>query len=569
MLNDKNAKAENQDDGSLTESINQKNKEIFQLKSVLDNIPGDIYWKDKNGVYLGINETGCESLRRMGFAWEKADIVGKTDYDLYPKETADEFRKNDLQVMQTGVKSSREEAAILPSGERIIQLSVKRPLLGEDGETIGVVGNTIDITYLKKIESDLRVAKALAESANKMKSEFIANMSHDVKTPLSGIIGLSELVSVSSKEETTQKFLKDVQACGQTLMNFFNHCLELSTLDNADVTLIVERFSLKDLVNEIVTLFTPAISHKGLALTVSYGEEVPTYFFGSRAAIYRVLQNLVGNAIKFTHEGSIDISIRAEMPIVSGKKDLMVSFSVNDTGIGIPADKQKVIFEKLTRLTPSYQGIYEGSGIGLYLVEKFITAMGGKITLESREGVGSKFFVTLPLKSVDLPVFSKQVITSTPPENNEDDLGLKSSDKLNLQGETMIRVLLVEDNEVAQKIVSILLNRIGCQVDIASTGAEAIESLEKTIYDLVYMDIGLPDMKGYEVVEKWRENCYGNIPIIALTAHADTTERELCFKSGIDGILRKPLLEKQAVEVIDKFIHKKDINVDGLLIPTN
>lgn len=537
------------------------------LENIIELLPYFIFWKDTQSVYLGCNQRFANLVGKKS----PQEVIGKTDFDFpWGDGEAELYVQGDRVAMSGNPKVNIEEILVRPDGSQITMLVSKVPLRDKYGNCIGVLGTSTDISDRKRMEQELQIAKEKAEIM-KRKSEFLANMSHDIKTPLSGIIGLSELVSVSSKEETTQQFLKDVQACGKTLMDFFNHCLELSTLENADVTLIVEKFSLNDLVNEVVTLFKPAINHKGLALTVEYSQELPIHFFGSRAAIYRILQNLIGNAVKFTHQGSIHVSVGLMAPTSIEEKNLTVNFEVSDTGIGIPIDKQKIIFEKLTRLTPSYQGVYEGNGIGLYLVEKFITALKGNITLESQEGVGSKFFVTLPLQAVDLPTFQNQTIQASSTTDTSD-INLQSNGNLSPEGQGIIRILLVEDNEIAQKVAKGLLDKIGYQVDIADTGAQAIEIFQKTKYDLVYMDIGLPDMKGYEVVKQWRENQegrYKDTPIIALTAHADATERELCFKSGIDGILRKPLSEKQAIEVIDKFIYQKSIAVEGLLTETN
>lgn len=213
-------KSFNDEIAALKNIIAQKEREIFSLKNIIDNVPGDVYWKDQDGVYTGINAMGRESLRKMGFAWKASDIVGKTDYDLYEKQTADVFRENDLQIMQSGIKSLREEEAILPSGEKIVQLSIKTPLWNEQGNVVGIVGNTIDITYLKEIEEKLRTAKEKAEKAHQAEQELrkikvryqlagakliSGSIAHEIRTPLatiqSAICGmektLSKLISVN------------------------------------------------------------------------------------------------------------------------------------------------------------------------------------------------------------------------------------------------------------------------------------------------------------------------------------------------------------------------------------
>ncbi|MCD8524888.1 MAG: PAS domain-containing protein, partial [Gammaproteobacteria bacterium] len=185
---------ENLSKEDLKNLVHNLKKEVFQLREIIDNVPGDVYWKDTTGVWLGINARGSESLKKMGFPSDPKDVVGKTDAELFGEETARHFKENDRIIMKEKRDISQEESAILDSGEKIVQLSIKRPLYNELGDVIGIVGNTVDITYLKKIENDLTAAKEKAEAANRAKTEFLANMSHDVKSPMTGIVMSSDLM---------------------------------------------------------------------------------------------------------------------------------------------------------------------------------------------------------------------------------------------------------------------------------------------------------------------------------------------------------------------------------------
>ena len=291
---------------------------------------------------------------------------------------------------------------------------------------------------------------------------------------------------------------------------------------------------------------------------------------GNRPSLYRVLQNLIGNAIKFTHQGSIDIHIKLYETLPS--KDVTIQIVVEDTGIGIPHNKQRIVFENLRRLTPSHQGLYEGSGIGLYLVDKFVKAMAGKIYLESKENKGSKFTLALPFK---VPL----IVENTPHEKNEqavlntdNNFPTQEVYSRDVSPTQPIFILLVEDNQIAQKMTRHLLESLGYHVDIANNGEEALQLLGQKRYDLVYMDVGLPDIDGCEVTRRWRkkeDSRYYPLPIVALTAHAGLSEVTQCLESGMNAVLSKPLLAKQATQLIDQLIYHKPVEVEGYSGPLN
>ncbi|MBP9727639.1 MAG: PAS domain-containing protein, partial [Gammaproteobacteria bacterium] len=233
-------------------SIKGLEKENFQLREIIDNVPGDVYWKDTQGVWLGINARGSDSLRKMGFLSDPKEVIGKTDVELFGEETARHFKANDQQVMQERREISQEESATLQSGEKLVQLSMKRPLYNEAGEVIGIIGNTVDITYLKKIESSLHAAKEQAESANRAKTEFLANMSHDVKTPLTGVVTMADImVHDNASRDVDRQRAEIIFSSGQQIVSLFNSCLDLSKMEMQEWTSKTEIFSLKQLLNDI------------------------------------------------------------------------------------------------------------------------------------------------------------------------------------------------------------------------------------------------------------------------------------------------------------------------------
>ncbi len=261
---------------ALSEEIKRLNAENFKLKNIIDNLPGDIYWKNIDGTWSGVNKSGGQSLIRMGFIQSSVDVIGKTDYQLFTKETADLYRDNDRDVMEKKLEIAQEESNQLPSGETIIQLSIKKPLLDEDGVVVGVIGNTIDITYLKKIESDLRIAIEAAEAASRAKTEFIANMGHDIRTPLTGIIGMSHILEEELKLPEEKEHAEIIHASGEQLLGLLNGVLDLITVDAAtEDTVLQESYDVRQVIDDILELERPAVIARQLGIESHIDESIP------------------------------------------------------------------------------------------------------------------------------------------------------------------------------------------------------------------------------------------------------------------------------------------------------
>ena len=565
----------------LQSSIKSLRKENFQLREIIDNVPGDVYWKDTQGVWLGINARGSDSLRKMGFLSDPKEVIGKTDSELFGEETARHFKANDQIVIHEKREISQEESATLQSGEKLVQLSIKRPLYNEVGGVIGIIGNTVDITYLKKIESSLHAAKEKAEVANRAKTEFLANMSHDMKTPLSGIVTTAEvLISDKSISEISRKYGEIIADSGKQLADFFTSCLDLSKMEMEAWASHTTAFSIKKLLENIKALYLPKAMSSHLALHVEYDDALPQSVEGQRDDLYRVLLNLMGNAIKFTKQGSV--TLRAKILKHTDEQQVTVEFQVQDTGMGIPEDKYQVIFEKLHRLKPSYESQVEGSGIGLYIVDQYVKRMGGEIRVDSTVEEGSTFTVTLPLKIVSneaelsLAAIEPPAIVIAPEVIREKTSHRVASTNIseNQNAENLPRVLLVEDNEMIQFVTKSLLNTAGFAVDIAGSGEEALEMVEPNKYGLIYMDIGLPKMSGYETARAIREkektlNAAEGTPIIALTGHGAMDVQAFCVEAGMQGILSKPLSREQAEILWQHFKIDASIPVPGLTLLTH
>ncbi len=516
------------------------------LRNIISMIPGNIFWKDKDGYYMGCNNNVAQIF---GYTSPEG-VIGKQNVELFDPALAEQTSHIDNEILRTAQAAYLEEHGLNIHKLPAIYLTKKSPLLDKEGNVIGLLGVSLDITERKKIEEDLKQAKERAETASRAKSEFVANLSHDIKTPLAGIIGMAELLAYRLNDKKNLEFAQIILMSGQQLLNFFDNCLEAFKLES-DITLITESFSLSTLMSEIRHLFHASISAKQLDFDIHIHKDTPDHLTGCRAGLYRILLNIVGNAVKFTRAGKVFITISSDLhPHPNNSINLYIS--VEDTGIGIDNDKFNIIFDRFTRLIPSYKGTYEGSGIGLYIVKHYITAMNGDIHVTSRENKGSRFDMTLPFDICQSPV-----ITAAPKITKKTTQDTSSS--------STHHILLIEDNYAAQMVQNSLLSSMHCTVDLADCGERALEMFEPAKYDLIFLDIGLPGMQGDAVarfIRKLEQHSQSHTPIIALTAHttADITHQYL--SNGIDAVYSKPLTREHAEEILLNYKREKECVVE-------
>ncbi len=545
-------------------------------------MPGNVYWLDKNCLTVGCNQNvldmfGLKSVDDfVGLSFEEMAKIGH-----WHQNQATSFEQDTREVIRSGKpKMNVEEPPISDSNGNLIYFLTSRvPLFNHLGEVTGVVGISTDITQRKEMEKELLKAKNIAESANRTKTEFLANMSHDVKTPMTGVVTVADLMMHKPSWCTPEK-AEIIHSSGLQILNFFNSCLELSKLEMAEWSSAEEAFSLKTLLEEIYALFLPRAQSKSLNFNIDYDKALPQTLFGHRGSVYRVILNLMGNALKFTETG--EVQLRAFLVEALNEKNIHVGIEVKDTGIGIPEDQQEIIFEKLRRLTPSYEGKIEGSGIGLYIVDQYVKRMDGSINVESSVGKGSTFTVVLPMTIASNLFFSEnkkeKVFTSednifshvTPTITAPTNFGGSSIDEKTFAEDTP-RILLVEDSDIIQMVTKTLLNDTGFQVDIASSGEEAVQMFLPGKYGLIYMDIGLPVMNGYETTQAIRakektDPSHIQTPIIALTGHGAVDVQTFCGQAGMQGVLSKPLTREQAENVWRRYGKNESLHVPGLTL---
>lgn len=382
---------------------------------------------------------------------------------------------------------------------------------------------------------ELDVAEKKASVAAQTKENFLANMSHEIRTPLSGILGFTNLLQKRPLDATSAEFVSSIQRSGENLMDIINDILDLSKIEAGMMRITPGIFSVNGLINSVETLFLAQVEEKGLTITSRVDTSIPDTLTGDATRLTQILVNLIGNAIKFSQQGKINIEVYQKEK--TGNK-VTVGFKVSDTGIGIDKEKLSEIFERFNQGEDSITRNYGGTGLGLSIVKNLIVLQNGNIEVSSEQGKGTTFHFYIPY------VISQQQIS---PITAPDTAYFK--DKSNVP----LRVLVVDDNSINQNLMEHLLLQWNIDFDIVSNGLDAVERLVNQTYDLVLMDIQMPKMDGYTATQHIRDVLKLDIPIIAMTAHAMAGEREKCLSRGMNEYISKPIIEEELFKLISNF----------------
>ncbi len=415
---------------------------------------------------------------------------------------------------------------------------------------------------VQKQKQEIERLLAAARQASQFKSEFLANMSHEIRTPMNGILGMTDMVLASEVTSEQREFLETARLSANSLLTLLNDVLDFSKVEAGKLDLSPVPFSLRLCAHQTVKIFSLAAGEKRLHLSIDIGDEVPERLVGDPDRLQQVLINLIGNAVKFTARGGVRLVVSRGHPSEDGT--WMVQFSVHDTGIGIPADKTQLIFEAFRQADGSTTRRFGGTGLGLAICSKLVELMGGRIWVESEPGKGSIFHFTV--RFADAPV--EEAYTPVDTTSLRSLLSATLLDKGPNAGETPkgatpaaesapagLRILLAEDNLVNQQLERKLLERRGHHVTIAATGRQALECLDREIFDLILMDLQMPDMDGLEATEaiRLRERETGiHTPIIALTARTMQEDRDRCLAAGMDAFITKPIQAVEFLKVVER-----------------
>lgn len=557
---------------------NGNEDKVYQsyLDTIVNNVPHAIVWKDCQSRFLGCNRVFAMSA---GFHDPK-DLIGKTDFDMPWKNQAHLYVMDDKAVMKQGIaKLNIEEPQTLPTGEVIILNTSKVPLADANGHTIGVLVIYTDVTEKKMAETELREAKENAEIANLVKSEFLATTSHELRTPLNAIIGMTQLLLQKEKEEETLEMLQAIMQASSHLLGMITDLLSFTKLEAGQFLVNKTIFSVTQCVTQTVNHLSHLLEdQEHVSLVSEFGEKLSDFIYTDEKCLRQLLFNLVGNAIKFTHQGSIVVKINTKKTI---KSQAILRIDVIDTGIGIPEDKIALVFDRFTQLDSTYDRRYGGAGLGLAICKRLVECLNGEIGVKSQQGKGTHFWIKIPCELSSLSALEAQnananiaasiipgtlgSCSSLPYMRHyraiEQSLAIIAS---NYGHETdqptrKPRVVIVEDDKVNQIVLNKMLTSLGVMTSVFSDVKTTLQYLKEagTEVDAIFTDIGLPEINGIALIKLLRNELgYKHLPILAVTGFCAQYEVKQIIAAGANEIIYKPITLDVLKAMVDYYIGK-------------
>lgn len=456
------------------------------------------------------------------------------------------FRK----VLQGNTASFRDEMTAI-DGHRAVMEVLLYPVRDEEGLITGVTCAGRDITHRIRQEEELKDARDKAEQATRAKSEFLAVMSHEIRTPLNGLIGISEMLNNTALDHQQKEYLDIIRLSGEALLQVISDILDFSKLEANKMQLEYVPFHVRDAVQETLTILSGRATEKGLELIQLIDEKVPQTVIGDKARLRQILMNLVGNAIKFTEKGQVSVQVRLAS---RNNAELSLEFGVRDTGVGIEPEQAEKLFTAFTQADPSTYRKYGGTGLGLTICKTLVDLMGGTIWVESKPGQGSTFFFTIQvMETVEKPaehIHSQKTIRDA--ESRKDHV-------LKLSEEFPAKILLAEDNDINRLLAVKLFERLGYSVHAVGNGKEVYERLKQESFDIVFMDVQMPEWDGLEATRQIRATLLKNQQpvIIAMTAFAGQDDKDACREAGMDDYIAKPIMLEEIEGMLRKWSTEK------------
>jgi PAS domain S-box-containing protein len=509
------------------------------MRTLYELSPLGIALTDENGRYLEFNNA-FEKI--CGYSADELKAIN------YWTLTPSKYRDEELQLLETVKQTGRygpyEKEYIRKDGSLIPLRLNGVQVIGKDGQNY-LWSIIEDISISRQHELELQSAKVAAEDANRSKSEFLASMSHEIRTPLNGILGLAQMLLVPGDGTRHREYARTIINSGKTLMVLLNDILDMSKIEAGGIELEMQIVSPEPAMHEVTQLFSEEASGKGLALNFTWRGEAKARYRTDPVRLRQMLSNLLSNAIKFTDQGFI----RLEGKELSSNSDgALLEFSVTDTGIGIPYEKQSRLFKPFSQLDASTTRVYGGTGLGLSIVSKLASMMGGDVGVESSSGKGTRMWFSIRAERASIE-----------DERRRDDRSLSASGRPIFDSTTTI--LVVEDNNTNRVVIQAMLDSYGLHYETVENGQQAVEYISAgNAPQLILMDCLMPVMDGYEATTRIRawEKAQGKagLPIVALTASAFKEDQEHCLQVGMNDFLTKPLDVRELKAILDKWLSK-------------
>jgi len=510
---------------------------------------------------LKVEEAAEEALRLV----EEADETLKVDKEATAAarqklgKTAEVARLNleeAARVARRGEKIPPEMSKAEKLAAEVALIKVKKAaevaLLKVEKATevalLKVEANAMVLQKAKLTADQLLEEKEAAESATRTKSQFLANMSHELRTPMTGVLGMLDLVLTGNLEAEQREFIETAQTSARSLVRILNDILDLTKIEAGKLSIEAKPFSVRKCLETTQNILLPIARTKGLDLDFTVADDVPETLLGDQTRLIQILTNLAGNAVKFTAKGKVELRVTAGRSATDGKRD--ITFTVTDTGIGIPVDKRHLLFRVFSQVDDSHSRSYGGTGLGLSICKELVERMGGTITFKSVEGKGSTFSFTLPFGEIE----GEQDVIFTAEETAPTGITHRSAKS------TKPRLLVAEDDPTIRQVLGLLLQRSNYEIDFAEDGEKAVEMWGNGQYDLMLMDVQMPGRNGFEAAVAIREKERtrgGHIPIVAMTAHALKEDEERCLAAGMDDYISKPIDFKKCLQVIGDYLKRQ------------
>lgn len=514
------------------------NSDFEKYNRIIENLDLGILEVNNDEIIIKAHQRFCEMT-----GYNPEDLIGKKASDILIPADYQGIIKEQTSKRKKGQASSYEAPLRKKDGNLLWVVISGAPILNDDGIVEGSVGIHYDISQRKQLEQDLLKAKQMAEQAQKAEKQFLTNVSHEIRTPLNAIIGMSNMLHDTSLSDEQKEYLNIIKTSSGFLHGLVNNLLDMAKIEASKIEVDQKPFQLRTTLSNLYEVFHEKLTGRPVAVKLKIDDQIPDMVLGDELLLQQILYKLLDNAQKFTREGHIVLSVAKKEELTS---ESLLEFSVSDTGKGIPEQNIDLIFNKFKQFSdPTESGLATGTGLGLTIVKELISIQKGSLTVWSEPGKGSNFSFVLPFGYTDIEA---PETTNIVPLITQAPLSEK-------------KILVVEDNVMNQKYITFLFKKWGVSLNLANDGVEAIEKIKQDAFDLILMDIQMPNLNGYQTASIIRntKNHNQHTPIVALTASAFLDQKSKALEAGMDDFLPKPFSPLQLEEKLKEHLYGSSI----------